>query len=158
MQFVELPFPSHADSLRSKQIDAVATVDPYTTQLQASGVGRVLSWNYVDSIPEQPLGAWFAKGAYIKRNPDVADKFALSIRESIDYMNKDEDRAREAVVKFTGLKPELVKDMPLIQWDYRVKLSKWQEVIDLMKGSGALQKDHKAEAFMSERLKPYMVD
>ena len=157
VQFVELPFPSHADALRSKQIDAIATVDPYTTQLQASGIGRVLSWNYVESIPEQPLGAWFAKTAYIKSNPDVAEKFAASIRESIDYMNSDADRARAAVVKFTGLEPALVKEMPPIMWDYKVNLTKWQEVIDLMKVSGELQKSHEAQEFIAEGLKPYIV-
>jgi NitT/TauT family transport system substrate-binding protein len=158
VQFLELPFPAHADALRTKQIDAVATVDPYTTQLQANGLGRVLSWNYVESIPEQPLGAWFAKSAYIKRNPKVVDGFAASIRESIEYMNADPERARAAVVSFTGLKPELVKDMPLIKWDYRINPAKWQAVIDLMRSMGELQKPHKAADFISDRLKPYIVN
>jgi len=158
VQFIELPFPSHADTLKSKQIDAVATVDPYTTQLQANGLGRVIFLNYVESIPEQPLGAWFAKKAYANKNPEIVDKFAASIRDSIEWMNADPERARAAVTKYTGLKPELVKDMPLIQWDYHVNPAKWQQVIDLMKVSGELQKDHKASEFISERLKPYLVD
>lgn len=158
VQFLELPFPAQVDALRTKQVDAVATVDPYTTQLQAMGLGRVISWNYVESLPEQPLGAWFAKNAYVKRNPAVIDGFARSIRESIDYMNADPERARAAVVGFTGLDPALVKDMPLIKWDYQIKMDRWQKVIDMMKAAGSLQKDHKADAFISERLKPYVVN
>jgi NitT/TauT family transport system substrate-binding protein len=158
VQFLELPFPAQVDALRTKQVDAVATVDPYTTQLQAMGLGRVISWNYVESLPEQPLGAWFAKNAYVKRNPAIIDGFASSIRESIEYMNADPERARAAVVSFTGLDPALVKDMPLIKWDYQIKMDRWQKVIDMMKDAGDLQKEHKAESFISDRMKPYIAN
>jgi NitT/TauT family transport system substrate-binding protein len=157
LQLIEIPFPSQFDALKSKQVDAVNTVDPYTTQLLASGLGRVIAWDYVDAIPEQPLGAWFAKSAYAKGNPDLIDRFNKSIKESIDYMRADNERARGEVVAYTGLDPVLVKNMPMIAWDYRVRLEKWQEVVDMMHKSGELQTPHRAEEFLSEQIKPYLV-
>jgi NitT/TauT family transport system substrate-binding protein len=157
VRFIEIPFPSQVDALRSKQVDAVATVDPYTTQLQTSGVGEVIAWNYSDAIPEQPLGAWFAKRAYIKAKPDMVEKFAKSIKESIDYMNADPARARKEVSAYTGLDPALVEKMPHVGWDYRVREDKWNEVITLMRDYGSLRKEHKAKDFWADQILPDVV-
>jgi NitT/TauT family transport system substrate-binding protein len=157
LQLVEIPFPSQVDALKSKQIDAVDTVDPYTTQLIASGLGRVLAWDYADSIPEQPLGAWFAKSSFIKSNPSVIERFNAAIKESIDYMLADPQRARAEVVAYTGLPPDLVKEMPLIGWDYTVRADKWQAVIDMMVESGELKSKHTANEYFADEIKPYVV-
>jgi NitT/TauT family transport system substrate-binding protein len=157
LQLVEIPFPSQVDVLKSKQVDAVNTVDPYTTQLIASGMGRVVAWDYADSIPEQPLGAWFAKSTFVKSNPGVVDRFNAAIKESIDYMMADPQRARAEVVEYTGLPPLLVKDMPIIGWDYKVRADKWQAVIDMMVESGELRSNHKADEYFAEQIRPYVV-
>jgi NitT/TauT family transport system substrate-binding protein len=157
LQLVEIPFPSQVDVLKSKQVDAVNTVDPYTTQLIAAGMGRVVAWDYADSIPEQPLGAWFAKSTFVKSNPGVVDRFNAAIKESIDYMMADPQRARAEVVEYTGLAPSLVKDMPIIGWDYKVRADKWQAVIDMMVESGELRSNHKADEYFAEQIRPYVV-
>lgn len=156
LQLIEIPFPSQFDALKSKQVDAVNTVDPYTTQLIASGLGRVVAWDYTDSIPQQPLGAWFAKSTYVKANPKAIEGFTKSIQESIEYMMADPERARAAVVAYTGLPAGLVKDMPMIGWDYRVQASKWQAVVDMMVENGELKSKHKADEYFAEQIKPYV--
>ena len=155
VQFLELPFPSQADALKSKQIDAAVTVDPFTTQLLTSGVGRVISWNYVESLPGQPLGAWFAKSAYIKNNPAVIRGFNEAIKESIDKLRADPAGAKKDVVAFTGLSPELVANMPQIDWNYQVDPTKWQAVVEMMRANGEMRKDMKVEQIFAEEIKPY---
>ena len=157
LQLVEIPFPSQVDALRSKQVDAINTVDPYTTQLIASGLGRVVAWDYADSIPEQPLGAWFAKSTFIKANKSTVSAFNEAIKESIEYMMADPQRARAEVVAYTGLPADLVKDMPLIGWDYKVRADKWQAVIDMMVASGELKSKHTADEYFADEIKPYVV-
>jgi NitT/TauT family transport system substrate-binding protein len=157
LQLIEIPFPSQVDALRSHQVDAIDTVDPYTTQVIASGLGRVVAWDYAESIPEQPLGAWFASSKYIRANPDIVRRFNDSIKESIDYMIADPQRARAEVVAYTGLPPNLVADMPLIGWDYRVHPDKWQAVIDMMLESGELHSKHTADEYFADQIKPNIV-
>ena len=156
LQLVEIPFPSQVDALKSKQVDAINTVDPYTTQVVASGLGRVVAWDYADSIPEQPLGAWFAKSTFIKANPKAIESFNEAIKESIDFMMADPARARAEVVAYTGLPADLVKDMPLISWDYKVRADRWQAVIDMMVESGELKSKHTADEYFAEQIKPYV--
>ena len=157
VQFVELPFPTQATALKTGQVDAVNPIDPFTTQLVTSGVGRVISWNYVESIPQQPLGVMFARGAFLKSNPKAVTAFVQSVKEAMDYLNADPDRARQEVVAFTGLDAALIKNMPLNVWDYHVRPEKWQAVIDLMVASGEMRKPHKAAEYFSDQIKPFVV-
>lgn len=155
-QFIEIPFTSQPDALKSKQIDAAATLDPWTTQLRNSGFAKVLAWNYVESLPEQPIGAWYAKADFVQKNPDAVARFAASIRDAIDYMHADADRARKNVAAYTGLDAALLKDMPLNNWSYRIDPVKWQGVADMMHKSGELQRPHKVDEYLSDIVKPYL--
>jgi NitT/TauT family transport system substrate-binding protein len=157
INFVEIPYPVMPNALKAKQIDAAVALDPYTTQLQSSGVGKVLAWYYIESIPEQPLGGWFAKRAYVKKNPELIAAFNRAMKETIDYMKEDTERARREVVAYSGLDASLVRDMPMIARDYNVRLDKWQQVVDMMRESGELQKPHRADEYFSDEIKPYIV-
>jgi hypothetical protein len=44
----------------------------------------------------------------------------------------------------------------LIDWDYQVDLNVWQQVVTFMKANGEIDKDHKAEEFLSDYIKPYI--
>jgi NitT/TauT family transport system substrate-binding protein len=156
VKIVEIPYPSHADVLRSKQVDAVAPLDPFSTQILSSGKGKVLSYYYVETLPEQPLGAWFVKKTWIPGHEDIITAFGKSLRESIDYLVADPVRARKLVAAYTGLDPELVKSMPMINWSYKVDPAKWQGVIQMMREGGELKKDHKAEEYFSEQIKVFI--
>lgn len=157
VQYLEIPFSSHPDVLRTKQVDAVAVLDPWTTQMRNSGTTRVIAWHYVDSVAEQPIGCWFATRPFVEKNREAVVRFGTAIRESVEYMQADADRARKNVADYTGLKLELIKDMPLNNWDYRINAQKWQETIDMMRAYGSLQKEHKAQEYFSDFLKPYVM-
>jgi NitT/TauT family transport system substrate-binding protein len=158
IQLIESPTPTQPDLLKSKQVDAVITVDPYTTILQTSGIGRVLSWHFVESVSEQPIGAWYAKAAFVKANADAAASYAKTIREAVDYVNADEPRTRADIAEYTGLSLDLLKSMPLNKWDYRIRLDRWQGVADMLFEMGELQSRHKAQEYMSDSIKPYIIN
>src|SRR5215212_5836216 len=40
--FLEIPFGNHPDTLRSKQIDVAASLDPWTTQMRLSDYAKIL--------------------------------------------------------------------------------------------------------------------
>ena len=64
--------------------------------------------------------------------------------------------ARQRTVEFTGLDPALVKEMPLLRFNYDVRPEKWQQSIDMMIEAKVLQKPHTASEYFSEPLKPYI--
>jgi ABC-type nitrate/sulfonate/bicarbonate transport system substrate-binding protein len=157
VKFVEVPFPAMLPAIKSHQVDAVAVIDPFSTQLRLQNVGRVLAWNYVETIPQQPIGVWFAKGSFEKAHPKVIEGFVQAMKEALDYLNADDARARAAIVAYTHLDPSVISEMPLIDWDYNVRPAKWQEVIDLMSKAGQLKADN-ADAFLaSDHIRQFIV-
>jgi NitT/TauT family transport system substrate-binding protein len=153
LQWVEIPYPRHADILKSKQVDAVAATEPYTTQMLTSGLGKVLSWNYAEAVPAAPLGVWWAKRSFIGKDPETIAGFNKSIKESIDYMVADAARARQVTVEFTGLDPALVEKMPPLRFDYHVRPDKWQEVVDMMVEAKVLERSHPVDEYFSDQIK-----
>ena len=157
MTFLEIPFGSLPDALRSHQIDIAASLDPWTTQMRTAGYAKVLSWDYVESIPEQPIGAWFARREFVEKNGDAVVRFAKSVRDAAEYMNADVERAKQNVAAYTGLEVAFLKDMPLNVWSYRIDPAKWQAVADMMHASGELQKPHNVDEYLSDIVKPYVM-
>ncbi len=155
VSFSEVPFSAMANALKAGHVDAVVPVDPFTTNLRLNG-GRVLVYNYSASIPEQPLGVWFTKGAIVKANPQAIEAFTKSMKESIDYLKADDARARDEIADFIKIDRTILNSMPLIGWDYRVKPDRWQAVIDMMVKYAGL-KPKKAEDFMTPQLQPYII-
>lgn len=157
MQFIELPFPTMGNALKAGQVDAIAVVDPFTTQLLTSGLTRVISWNYVESIPAQPVGVMWGRGSYVRANPNAVEAFNRAMIEAMQYLTSDVTRARQEVVSYTGLDAGLVNSMPLIGWDYQVHPEKWQAVADMMFENGSLDRRHKVDEYLSKEIAPYVV-
>lgn len=157
VQFIEMPFPAMVNALKAGFVDAVSLIDPFTTQVETSGVGRVLAWTYVDSVPEQPTSVWWAKSSFVDKNPDAVRRFNLSIKQAIDALNADPEKARGVLSAFTGLAPTLVDKMRMPSWNYHVDEKVWQAVIDMMKDSGVLKRPLPVDAYFAPEMKKYIV-
>jgi NitT/TauT family transport system substrate-binding protein len=155
ISLAEVPFTAMVNAIKAGHVDAAVPVDPFTTQLRLSG-GRVIAWNYVESVPEQPLGVWFTKASFARSNPQVIDAFIRSMKEAVDYLRADETRARDAIADYIQIDRKILDNMPLIAWNYQVKLDRWQAVVDMMVRYGGL-KPRKADEYMTPQLEPFIV-
>lgn len=140
VEFVTVPFPNHYDVLNSKQVDAVLTIDPFTTQIMSAGIGNVLSYFYVDSNPGQPLSSWWAKADWLEEHDDQIAAFQDAVKDAIDWLREDDDRARDTVAEFTGLDPEVLKDMLINEWAYEVDEATWERQTEILVKWDALSK------------------
>ena len=111
----------------------------------------------METIPSQPVGAWFAKREFVAKNGEAVKRFAKSFCDVADYMAADADRARGNIAAYTGLDPALVKVVPVNKWTCNINLKIWQEVADMMFTGGELQKAIKVEDLFSDVVKPYVV-
>jgi len=153
--FIEANFGTHFDLLRSGQVDAVSTVNPFTTHILTKGTGDLLAWNYIESNPGQPLGAWWAKRQWVNKNPQLVRAFQLAIKDAIDFLRQDKVRAREVVAEYTGLDKGLLTEMAPLNWNYQVDPQAWQQEAKILVEMGALQKMPKPEEYFAEQIKQY---
>lgn len=151
VQITPVPYTASADLLRSGQIDAAVALDPYTTQITKSGIGRTLSWYMIETIPDQPVGAFWTLLSWAEAHRKEVAAFDDSMREAHAYLLADPARARKAVSDYSGLDPALVGEMPLISWKADVDTSAWQAVADMMFRQGELRQHHDASEYLFKR-------
>jgi NitT/TauT family transport system substrate-binding protein len=156
VQYLEAGYPSHFDMLRTNQVDAVASTEPFTTLIMQSGIARVISWHYAEGFPGGPLSAVFAKRSYIAQNRDLLDRFNRAMRSAVDYMMADVPRGRRLITEFTGLDAAVVEKMTYSRYNYEVRPEKWQQVIQIMTNSKILEKPHTPDEYFSDPIKVFV--
>lgn len=158
IEIIEAPFTAHFDLLNSRQVDAAVAVDPFTTQILMTQVGEVLFYHNMETAPGQSLGAWWVTRKWLEENEATALKFQAAIKDAIDFLKEDDDRAREEVGAFTGLDEEVLKNMPILNWSYDVDPSAWEKGSEILVEMGALQQKPNPDDYFSELIKPYFIE
>ncbi len=102
VNFIETPFPQHADLIRGGSIDAVVTGGPFMARILETGTGYVASY-YTTFLPEgQPTIIHVATREWVKANPAAAKAFAQGVVEGAAFVNnpKNDAAVRELAVKY----------------------------------------------------------
>ena len=137
---VTAPFNTHFDLLKSGQVDAASVVDPFQTQIEASGVGKVLQWAYYESVPEQPLAALWGARPWFEKTPEVVDRLHAAFVESIDLLTNNPDQARAILREFTNVPEEILSQMKVLNnWSYQINRQAWIKEAELLLEMGALK-------------------
>ena len=131
VQELEMGFPQMPGALQQGLVDAVAEVEPFTSMILNAKQGRVISWYYVESVPNQPIGAFWGSDDWLAKNGATARKFATAVHKAIVYLNAHPTEAKQYVGEFTGLKPEIVATMLPIRWDDRVDKAVWNRTVQM---------------------------
>lgn len=156
-KFLEMPYASQVDALRAKQIEVVASLDPWTTLFRNSDFATILAYDYLESLPEQPIGGWYGRKDFVAKNQDAMKKFAQAICDSADYMAADKARARALIAEYTGLAASLVEQVPVNKWTCKINLPVWQKTADMMFEGGELQRPFKLESMLADTAQAYVV-
>jgi len=132
IEFLEIPFPQMADALFQKRIDAVWNVEPFVTFMTKSGKARILSYPYLETLPGMDVANYFAKESWIKANPDLARRFRRAIDRATQFMATASKEERDDwVAKFTGMKPDVVKEVTLPVFSTEFNVASLQANLDL---------------------------
>jgi NitT/TauT family transport system substrate-binding protein len=113
--YVEVSIPQGPDALRSGQVDAIATIDPFTQRLQSSKTGTMV----VDLNTIVPKGAYSVSYVttrdWANKNPEAAKSFKAALEEANTFA-KDPDNLealRQSIATYTKLPRQIVDTLPL---------------------------------------------
>jgi len=142
VRFVEIPFPQMNDPLLNAQVDVICQVEPFSTLLADSGKVDLLGYSYVETQPNAEITQYVALGDWVRKNPQLAQRFARAIRRGSEFVNNPANASavRDANVQFTGLNPAM-KDrvtMPLL--GTAVNATELRNTMNMMMKFGLLKK------------------
>jgi len=113
VNIVEIQLPQTADILRAKQVDAVASVDPFASRAIDAGAGTRIG-NYFDVIPAgTAAGIYVTSAEWAKANPEAVKGMQLAIDEAIAFIGNNDAATRESIAKYTTLPPSVVAKLKL---------------------------------------------
>ncbi len=97
--FVEVPFAQGNDILRSGNVDALLTSDPYYSRIVAAKTGYLVS-HYLVEMPDGLLSLYYASTReWAALNPAAVRAFRDAIAEGIAFLAREPQKSREILAK-----------------------------------------------------------
>jgi len=134
VKFVEIPFPQMEAAVVNKQIDAFVAVEPFVTvPSKVSKKTRVLGYPLGEIAPRLLIASYFVSEAWLKNpeNEKTARAFVEALGRGIDAHNANPEEAKAVIAKYTGLKPEFLKELALPAFERKLLESDLQPMMDV---------------------------
>jgi NitT/TauT family transport system substrate-binding protein len=141
VNFIEAPFPQHADLIRGGSLDAVVSGGPFMSRIVESGSGYVAAY-YMTFLPEgYPTILHVARRDWVEQNPAAVTAFREGIREAAAFMKlpANDARVRESCGKYMKLPPAVAAKMQISPTGPVVTVPQLQWWAGLMKEQALLK-------------------
>jgi NitT/TauT family transport system substrate-binding protein len=150
VKFVEVPFPQMEAALVAGKIDAASVQEPFATAAIAKDVARVLAHPWSDVAGRFLIASWFASERWLQKNRQTAQAFVTALNRGIDAIAADPKGTRDAIVKWTGLSPDLAGKIALPVYDKIVSEKDLQATINLTQKYKLIPRTIKASEVISD--------
>jgi NitT/TauT family transport system substrate-binding protein len=140
VKFVEVAFLQQPDVLKSGQIDAVVTVDPFYRRIIDNKIGYSIE-EYDQHVPTRSLiDFYIATRAWANENREAVKSFRAALTEAIAFIAANEQAGRASLQRWSKL-PEPVVAAAKIS-NFKVPTEGWQlqHWMDLGKRQGFIKK------------------
>lgn len=106
VKYISMPMQNMAAAVKSGQVDAAGTAEPFASEMVAAG-GTILTKNVYGTVPGQPeFACWNATSKWLKNNRDVATDFVAAWAEAAAAINADPN-VFKAYIKDHGVPTEV---------------------------------------------------
>jgi NitT/TauT family transport system substrate-binding protein len=132
MTFIEVPFPSMRDLLRSGRVDVIIIPDPLLSQIVSSGVGNVVAY-FFGELPDgatQMINA--STRSWAQNNPSVVANYRAAIDEASAFIANNGDRTKAIIAKYLNLPEAVVRDSELPRFVATIDPAQMQWWIDVL--------------------------
>ena len=150
VKFVEIPFPQMEPALIAGKIDAISVQEPFAAAAARRPEIRVLSNPWGDVLPKFLIASWFASDKWIQKNKATAQAFVRAVNRGIDAIHADQEGARAAMIKWSGLSPDMVGKIGYPLFEKGIAEKDLQVTIDLSAKYKLIARAIKARDVISE--------
>ncbi|WP_112134187.1 ABC transporter substrate-binding protein [Glycomyces dulcitolivorans] len=145
--FTEVAFPDMPAQLSAGNVDAAWAVEPFKSIIEAEG-GRPVAWNYVDAAPDLTVAAYFATSELVQENPDLVQRFAEAIAESLQYATDNPDAVRDILGTYTDISPEIRAALTLPAFPAEVNRDSVERLAELGEADGIFENPPDVDALL----------
>ncbi len=148
ISWTEVGFAQMGDVMRTGQIDAAVSIDPFYNRIIASGVGYVFD-NFIATVPNGVLIDFYvAERGWAAAHKDIVNRFHDALTEAAALIKTDDAAARASLAKWTKQPPDVVAHTSLPDFNMKLEPSQMQFWIDLAKHQGLITGTYDAASFL----------
>lgn len=148
VEFVEIPFPSQADALRSKSVDAVITIDPFSGAILGAGTGTMVV-DIGKTFPEHKTAVLFASTRqWAEANSETIAAFRAAMEEASQIGNTDVAVSRALIEKYMKLPPKIAATMSIPVMESKLTADDIKWWIDVMREQGLMTSEPDAKTLV----------
>lgn len=142
VNIVNLPTSDHQTALETKNVDAVATWQPFVATLVLGKSGKLLadSKNVIRTV-----GVYLANNEFAQKNPELVQRFLKVHQKAADYLKNNPDEALAIISKESKIPVDaLAQSMKTINWDLELTDQDIQTLGDtkkFLKETNVIKKD-----------------
>ena len=148
VNFAEVNFPQMGDVLKSGQVDAATSIDPFYSRIIAAKIGYVFD-NFVATVPDGALiDNYVVLRSWAATHRDQIERVRASVAEAIAYIKANDAQARAILARSTKLPPEAVAHTSLPDFKLDVKPEQVKFWLDLGRHQGLISQDYDPASFV----------
>lgn len=103
VQFINIPNPSdHLAALTRGEIDMIATVEPFASQIRMGGAGKHFNFPY-DQAAGNLTNLIVTRSDMIKSRPEAVQASVSAVVKLVDLLKSDQNVWIDSITKYTGL-------------------------------------------------------
>ena len=129
---VEVPFPNMVDQLKAGRIDAAEPLEPFVSQMLASGEFKSLGDPLLAVADPVLFPFWIADADWARAHRDVLKRWVASLEGGLQIIKNDDKTARAVLAKYSGLPEAVVSKIPLPEFSFKItpaQLDVWRKVM-----------------------------
>jgi len=146
VKFVQTPFDTMGDQLKAGRIDAAVSAIPFYTAQKAAGL-RILDDVIVQAVETATDGAssrastaaFISSPSYAQDNPEAVAAWRKSLQQGVDFIESNEAEARDILLAWLKLPPEVAQNAPLPGLDVDITVADIEPFAEIGKAVGSLK-------------------
>ena len=149
-EIVQMPYSSHPDNLKSGNIDAALTANPYYGTLKREGMnlwGKDLAVEAHKKVSNGEVttassSMYAANTKWVQDNPDLVNAWLDGLQKGVDDVNKDEAGAHDVLQKWLKMPDQLAKDAIIPEYTLENTPAQHEATWNVLKANGTIKGDY----------------
>ncbi len=147
----EIPFPNMNPALKNNTTDAIVASEPFVTVAMQGGGARPLIKDFYGVMAQRLLiSSWFAKKAWIEKNPELAQGFARAMNKATEYINANPGDRGPILARHSRVKADLAAKIGWAAFSVDMLTSDLQPMIEAAKKFGYIKNSFEASDIVSK--------
>ena len=122
VSIMEVPYPRMIDTLRAGAVDAVTAPRPYLDRILDLKAGWTMAELVRGTVPDGTVNILHASTRnWAAANGAAIAAFRAGLEDAIALIHAEPDNARAMLAQYTKLPPEVVADLPFLNYGWRMR-------------------------------------